>query len=311
MKKISVTTGVFNEELIVRDVYEAVKKVFAESLPQYDYEHIFMDNASTDGTLDILKGIAAKDPRVKIVSYSRNFGPIKSEMVGYYYATGDAVLTLEGNLKDPTELIPAFVRRWEEGYEVVYGIRNRTADNLLLALARKAYYRLMSTIADEKLPLNVGTFRLIDRKVVNELVKLDDYKPYIRGLITSIGFRQIGIEYVRRARPKGTSKSRLTYLIDFAINAVISYSLLPIRLCTYIGLLLAIVSLLAALVYLVLKFFVWPVQIPALGGVIFLILLFSGIQLFFLGVIGEYVGAIHAQVRKKPFVVVREMVNLK
>lgn len=309
MKRISVITGTYNEEAIVRNVYAAIKKVFTESVKDYDYEHIFMDNCSTDGTVAILKEIARQDKRVKILVYSKNFGPIKSEIVGYRHSSGDAVVVFDANLKDPPELIPEFISRWEEGFEVVYGIRTKTADNFLLSFLRRLYYKLINIFSGEKLPPNAGSFRLVDRKVVNELIKLDDFKPYTRGLITSVGFKQIGIEYQRRPRAKGASKSSFSYLIDFAINALISYSILPIRLCTYIGLGLAVFSFIAAFIYLILKLFIWPAQIPAVAGIIFLFLIFSGIQLFFLGVIGEYVGAIHAQVRKKPFVVIAEKIN--
>lgn len=308
MKKISIITGVYNEEENVREVYEAIKKTFI-SLNGYDYEHIFMNNCSTDNTLSILKEIASQDKRAKIISYSKNFGAIKTGFIGYTHASGDAVICFDANLKDPTELIPAFIKYWEEGYKVVYGVRTKTQDNFLMSLMRKTFYKLCSFLSDEALPRNAGGFRLVDRKVVNELIKIDDYKPYIRGLVTSIGFRQIGISYERKARPRGKSKSNLSYLIDFAINAMISYSILPIRICTYIGIGLSSLCFLTACIYLILKLTFWRAQIPALAGIILLFLFFFGIQLFFLGVIGEYIGAIHSQVRKKPFVVIEEKVN--
>ena len=302
MKKISVITGVYNEASTVQEVYEAIREVFEKRLQgRYDYEHIFMDNCSSDNTLEILKGIAAHDKRVKIVSYSRNFGPIKTELVGFQHATGDAVVPFEANLKDPRE----------EGCHVAYGVRTQTEDNFVLRSCRKLFYRIISGFSGDKLPLNAGSFRLVDRRVVDELLKIDDYKPYIRGYITLIGFKQIGIEYARRSRPRGYSKSRTSYLVDFAINALISHSHLPIRYCTYLGVLLSGLSFIGAFVYFILKLFVWPAQLPGLAAVIFLVLFFSGIQMFFLGIIGEYVGAIHSQVRKKPFVVIKEKVNLE
>lgn len=309
MKKISVITPVFNEAETVRDVYNEIKRVFTGLGKDYDYEHIFMDNCSTDETVPILKDIASKDRRVKILVYSKNFGPLKSGMIGYRYAVGDAVISYEANLKDPPELIPTFIKHWEDGYDVVYGERNKTRDTFLMSFMRKAFYRLVRAFSDEKLPLNAGDFRLVDRKVANELIRLDDYKPYIRGLISSIGFKQIGVKYVRRGRPKGISKSSFRYLIDFAINAIISYSIMPVRLCTYIGLGLASLSFLTALIYIFMKLTYWHAQIPGVAVVIILVLIFSGAQLFFLGIIGEYVGAIHSQVRKKPFVIIKEKIN--
>lgn len=309
MKKISILTGVYNEAETVQEVYAVIKNVFADIEKQYDYEHIFLDNCSTDETVSILKKIASQDKRVKIIVFSRNFGPIKSGMVGYIHATGDAVISYEANLKDPPELIHTFLKYWKDGYEVVYGIRTRTSDIFLMRWMQRIFYRTLNHLSEEDLPLDVGGFNLSDRKVVNELVKLDDYKPYIRGLITSIGFKQIGINYTRKTRKRGASKSTFKYLVDFAINALIDYSIAPMRLCVLIGAALSFFGFFAALVYLALKLSIWHAQIPSVAGLIILILIFFGAQFFFLGVIGEYIAAIHSQVRKKPFVVIREKIN--
>src|SRR3989338_1514471 len=309
MKTISVISAVLNEESNVLEVHRQIKDVFERIAGKYDYEHIFLDNGSTDHTVDILREMAARDKRVKVLVHSKNFGPMASTMNGYRHASGDAVICYEANLKDPPELILTFIEYWEQGYDVIYGIRDKTKDPAWLLFMRKFFYRLVNAFANEELPKDAGDFRLVDRKVVQELIKLEDYKQYIRGLIASIGFKQKGVVYQRRARPAGKSKSSIGHLIDFAINAIISYSILPIRLCTYWGLGLAVLSFLSAIVYVILKLTVWEAQIPALAGVIVILLLFSGIQLFFIGVIGEYVCAIHAQVRKKPFVVIQEKIN--
>lgn len=311
MKKITIITGVLNEEATVRDVHAVIRGVLEPLAPKYDYEHIFLDNCSTDSTLDILREIAAKDPRVKVLSYSRNFGPVKSGMVGLRAASGDAVIGYEANLKDPPEMIPLFIKHWEEGYPVVYGQRPKTGDPFWMLALRKIYYRMAKALAEEPLHNDFGGFALLDRKVIDEIRGLDDYKPYVRGYISAIGFKQKGIQYERRARPtgKGKSKSTMTYLVDFAINGLISYSIVPIRVCTYIGMTLAGLSFLLAIAYLIVKLVLWNFQAPGIATVVILIFFFSGIQLFFLGVIGEYVGAIHSQVRKKPFVVIREKIN--
>lgn len=310
MKKISIITGVYNEVEIVQDVYHAIRDQM-EELGKYDYEHIFMDNRSSDNTLQILKRIAKKDKRVKILTYSKNFGPEASGWTGLIHATGDAVIPYEGNMKDPPELIPTLLKHWENGYELVMAVRTDTKDGWLLRNLRKLFYNLVNNISKEDLPQGYGSFSVIDRTIIDELKKIDDYKPYTRGLIASMGFRQKQVEYKRRARPKGKGKSKtsLSYLMDFAINAIISYSILPIRLMTYVGLFLSSMSFFGAIIYVLLKILYWKVTVPGITGVIFLVLFFSGIQLFFLGVIGEYVGAIHSQVRKKPFVVIREKIN--
>lgn len=309
-KLISIVTGVYNEEKIVLDVYKGIKTQM-EHLKSYNYEHLFLDNCSEDKTLAILKKIAVKDKHVKILSYSKNFGPIKSGFIGLQYARGDAVIYYEANMKDPIGLIPTFIKHWEDGYELVYGVRQQTSDNYLLGAMRRVYYRLVNALSDEELPPYFGGFGLIDRKIVNEVIKTDDYKPYVRGLLATVGFRHKRVDYVRGQRPggKGVSKSNLGYLIDFAINGLISYSIKPIRMMTYLGLGLSLISVISAIIYLILKLMYWKVTVPGITGVIFLVLFFSGIQLFFLGVIGEYVGAIHSQVRKKPFVVIREKIN--
>lgn len=306
---LSVITGVFNEEAIVEDVYLKIKNVFESKLSEYDYEHIFMDNCSADNTLAILKKIAKKDKRVKIVSYSKNFGPINSGFTGLKLTRGVAVIPYEGSMKDPADLIPQMIKLWEKGNELVYGVRKLTADNWLLGNLRKLYYRVVKNLSSEDLLLDFGSFAVIDKKIVDAIRDIDDYKPYVRGLVATVGFKRKSFIYERGARKSGKSKSSLGYLVDYSINGIISYSIVPIRIMTYIGLLLSSISFISAIVYLILKLFYWKVTVPGITGVIFLVLFFSGIQLFFLGIIGEYVGAVHSQVRKKPFVVIREKIN--
>jgi|SRR3989344_5719565 len=309
MKKISIITGVYNEELIVRDVYMSIKKLFTK-LKKYDYEHIFLDNGSTDNTLFLLKKIATHDVNIKILSYSKNFGPIKSGFTGIQHVSGDGIIFYEANMKDPVDLIAEFITYWEKGFELVYGTRKETSDNIFLAFMRRSFYKIVNLLSTENLPLYFGGFALIDRNIVNAVKDVDDYKPYLRGLITTVGFKHKQIEYKRLERPqnKGKSKSNLSYLVDFTLNAIISYSIAPIRFCTFFGLVLVTVTLLSLIVYL-LNIFYWESNVRWNLITILIILFFSGIQLFFLGVIGEYIGAIHSQVRKKPFVIIKEKIN--
>ena len=310
MRKITVITGVYNEELIVKDVYTAIKNQFRE-LKKFEYEHIFLDNCSTDTTLEILKKIASRDKHVKILAYSKNFGPIKSGFTGIRHASGDGVVFFEANMKDPVDLIPEFIKYWEKGYELIYGVRKETADNLFLAYARRTFYKLMNLLTTEILPLYFGGFALIDRRIVDAVKDLDDYKPYLRGLITTVGFKHKQIEYKRSSRPKGKGKSKsdLGYLIDFTLNALVSYSIAPVRICIFVGLAIAIGSALWAILYIIIHVFFVKDTLAGFSWSPFLIVFFSGVQLFFLGIIGEYVGAIHSQVRKKPFVVIKEKIN--
>lgn len=308
-KKISIITGVFNEETTAELVYTEIKKVF-KNLKKYNYEHIFLDNHSTDNSLSILRNIAKIDKNVKVISYSKNFGPINSGFVGLTYSSGDGIIFYECNLKDPPALIPEFIKYWEQEYKLVYGLRKKTSDNIFMSFARRTFYVGLSFLSSGDLPPYFGGFALIDKAIVNEIKKIDDYKPYLRGLIATAGFKHKSIEYKRLARKSGKSKSNLPYLIDFTINAIISYSIIPIRFCTFLGLGIASISILTAIIYMTLNIFIFKDGISALSIIVFLILIFSGIQLFFLGIIGEYIGAIHSQVRRKPFVIIEEKINI-
>jgi glycosyltransferase involved in cell wall biosynthesis len=308
-KKISVITPVFNEEATVRECYARVQSVFGGLAERYDYEHIFADNCSTDGTLAILKDLAARDSRVKVLSYSRNFGAEKSGFAAMKYMTGDAGVGIPADLQEPPEMIPKFAELWEQGYEVVYGVYKNREAGFLARRLRHFYYWLVDRLSPEPLPHDFSGFGLIDRKVVDEVVKIDDFAPYIRGMIATVGFRQIGIPYERAPRKAGKSMHGVLFLLNFGMNGIISHSLVPIRLATLTGMFLSFTSILLAFGYALLKIFKWNIQAPGATTTIVLVLFFSGIQLLFLGILGEYVGAIHGQVRRRPFVIVREKIN--
>jgi polyisoprenyl-phosphate glycosyltransferase len=308
-KLISIVTPVFNEQDNVRDCVAAVREVFAQ-LPQYDYEHIFCDNASTDDTVKVVKEIAASDHRVRLIVNARNFGPFNSTFNGLLATRGDAVVVLLAvDLQDPPEVIPTFVQHWEQGYEIAYGIRANREESWLMHRIRKLYYRLVSRFANITIPPDVGEFQLVDRVVVDALRKCDDYYPYIRGMIASCGFRAIGVPYTWRARKRGFSKNRLYHLIDQALNGLISFTNLPMRLCLFGGFIIAVLSLVYAFLTLLLSLIFRGVTAPGIPTLIVAIFFFAGVQLFFFGVLGEYISAIHFQVRKRPLVVERERVN--
>ncbi|MBN9523036.1 glycosyltransferase family 2 protein [bacterium] len=309
-KLISVVTPCFNEQDNVPDCYEAVRRVFERDLPGYDYEHVFCDNASTDDTPAVLRRLAAADPRVKVILNARNVGPFRSAFNGILGTTGDAVLLmLAADLQDPPELLPEFVRRWEAGHEVVYGVREVREEGRLMRAARRVYYRTVSRLADIQIPVNTGEFQLVDRKVVDALRACDDYYPYIRGLVANCGFRRASVGYTWRARKRGFSKNRLYHLVDQGLNGLISFSNVPMRLCMLAGVLVSVASVGYA-AFTAAYHLVWagtaPPGVPTLITALFL---FSGLQLFFFGVLGEYVSAIHSQVRRRPLVVERERLN--
>ncbi len=298
---LSVVTPCFNEEEGIADCYRAVRRVFEEELPDYNYEHVFCDNASTDDTLRILKGIAAADPRARIIANARNFGPLASNLNGVLAARGDAVLVaLPADLQDPPELIPRFVARWREGYEVVCGVRAKRHEGILMRNARRLFYRIVRRSSSVPIPVDVGEFQFIDRKVVEALRGFDDYYPYLRGMIAACGFRSTGIPFTWRGRSKGMSKARFLGLLDFAANGLISFSKLPIRLGLAAGLALTGLGFLWAAIGLVI----------GLGWLPPLLLVLTGMQMTFTAVVGEYVAAIHGQVRRRsPVVIERERIN--
>jgi glycosyltransferase involved in cell wall biosynthesis len=311
MKKISVVSPCYNEEDNVAACYEAVKLVFDRDLPGYAREHIFVDNSSSDRTVDILREIAARDPNVKVVVNARNFGVFKSTFNGLRHATGDATLCmLPVDLQDPPEHLPEFVKLWESGYEVVAGARSTREEGLVLRAARGAFYRIVNALSDFELSPDVGEFQLIDRKVLNAVLSHNDHYPYIRGIIASVGFKRVIIPYTWKARKRGVSKHNLMMLIDQALNAIFAFTKAPMRFCTFAGVGIAAFCLLFSAV----SVFMWASGIgdAPRGTTTIIVALFflSGIQLLFIGMLGEYITAIHNQVRGGPTVIERELINI-
>lgn len=308
---ISIVTPCYNEEANVTECYERVRQTFAAHLPAYDYEHVFCDNASNDGTVGILRAIAWKDRRVKVIVNSRNYGPFRSTFNALMKTSGDAVVVmLAADLQDPPEVVPEMVRRWEEGYEVVYGIRANRDEGVLMRNLRKAYYRMVSRFANIDIPTDVGEFQLVDRRIIESLRQCDDYYPYIRGMIANCGFTATGVPYIWAARKRGLSKNRLYHLVDQGLNGIISFTNIPLRLCMFAGSAIALVSLVYAAVTVGVNLVYYgDLAAPGIPTLITALFFFGGVQLFFLGVLGEYISAIHSQVRKRPLVIEKERIN--
>lgn len=310
-KKISVVSPCYNEQDNVRACYEVVRALFERELPGYEREHIFADNCSTDGTVAILRELAAGDPAVKIVVNARNFGVFRSTFNALHYAAGDAtLLMLPVDLQDPPELLPQFVRLWEEGFEVVAGQRSNREEGLVMRSMRGLFYRIVNRLAGFEIPEGVGEFQLVDRKVLANILRYDDHYPYIRGMVAACGFRRTIVPYVWKARRRGVSKIRIWELFDQAFNGMFSFTNVPMRLCTLFGFAIAGLCLVYAVVTLA-SHVLFPEIAPR--GVISLVIgmffLFS-IQLIFIGLLGEYVTSIHAQVRRGPLVTERERINI-
>lgn len=309
-KKITILTPAYNEEAGIRDCYEEVRRVMKGLEDKYDYEHIVADNCSRDRTVEILRELAKDDPHLKIIVNARNFGAERSSFNMLGYASGDAAIGIMADMQEPPSLIPEMAKIWEEGNEVVYGVYNNPHEMFIMRGLRNLYYWLLERLSSDPLLRNFTGFALIDRRVIDEIVAIDDFAPYIRGLIATVGFRQAPFPFDRAPRKKGESKHGLAFLFDFGINGLVSHSLVPIRAASILGGLLFLLSILIVLVVLVLRFVKPGLQAPGATTIVIIVTFFSGIQLLFFGLLGEYIGAIHGQVRRKPFVVVRETLNI-
>ena len=298
----------YNEAGNVEQAYREVRRIF-EKLPQYDYEHIFIDNASTDQTVDILKRLAAEDRRLKIIVNTRNFGHVRSPYHGILQAGGAAVICLASDLQEPPSLIPEFLKWWEQDFKMVRGVKSESKESALMFAIRKMYYNFINRVSDIKLLKNSTGFGLYDRCVIEELRKIDDPYPYFRGLVSDIGFLSHEIEYTQPTRKRGISKNNFYTLYDIAMLGITNHSKVPLRLATMLGFAMAIASFLIAMGYLVAKLIFWDQfslgTAPLIIGLFFL----GSVQLFFIGIIGEYIGAIYKQVQKRPLVVEKERIN--
>jgi glycosyltransferase involved in cell wall biosynthesis len=306
---LTILTPCFNEEENVTAVYDQVKAAMA-TVPDCDYEHLFADNASTDRTVEILRALAAADKRVKVIVNTRNFGPIRSPYHAFLAAEGDAVLGLVADLQDPPSLIPSFVEKWREGYKVVIAVKNGSHEPWLKSRIRRFYYWLVAKISsDVELVPNFTGFGLYDREVIEQFRGTDEQYPYFRGLVSDFGYERAEIRYVQPARTHGRSKNNFFSLYDMAMLGITSHSKMPLRLATMAGFAISVISLLVAIGYLVAKLLFWDILELGLAPLLIGIYFFGAVQLFFIGILGEYIGSIHTQVHKRPLVVERERIN--
>ena len=308
MKLISILTACYNEEENVEQLHAEVVQVMSQ-LPEYEFEHIYIDNASTDGTVPILRRLAAEDSRVKVILNARNFGHIRSPFHGILQARGDAVISLAADFQEPPNLIKEFVKKWEEGYLVVTGIKTASQQGWIFHAVRTLYYRVLRKLSDVNLIENFTGFGLYDRQVVEILRKMDDPYPYTRGLIADIGLDAAKVEFIQPARKRGITKNNFYTLFDMAMLGFTNNTKIPLRLATMVGFLVAAVSFIIALFYLVLKLIYWQDFALGLAPLVIGMFFFGGIQMLFLGIVGEYVGAIYTQVLHRPLVIEKERIN--
>ena len=308
-KKITVVTACYNEEDNIREVYSQVKKVFIERLPEFDYEHLFIDNASVDMTVKMLREIADKDKNVKVIVNSRNYGHIRSPYHGLIQAEGDAVISIVADLQDPPEMIVDFVRKWESGYDIVVAVKNQSLENKVMYAIRTMYYKVLKKMSDVNIFENFTGFGLYDKKIIRILREINDPYPFFRGIISELGFNVASVNYTQPRRERGITKNNFFTLYDMGILGIISNSKVPLRIATFLGFILSFLSLITGFVFFVGKLLFWNTfqagMAPLLIGNFFLF----GVLLFFIGILGEYVGAIYTQVLARPRVYEFERIN--
>jgi glycosyltransferase involved in cell wall biosynthesis len=308
MKLVSVVAGCYNEEGNVRELYERVRAVL-DAIGKYRWELIFADNASQDGTLAVLRELAAADRRVKVIVNWRNFGHIRSPYHALLQARGDAVISMASDLQDPPELIAEFLSHWESGKPVVLGVKASTRETAVMRAVRGVYYSLLHRLSDVEVVQHATGFGLYDKTFLDILRKLDDPYPYTRGLISEFGLAYDVVSYDQPPRKSGITKNNFYSLYDLAMIGITSHSKVPLRLATLAGFALSLLSLLVALAYLVAKIFFWYRYPAGVAPILIGMFVAFSVQLFFLGLIGEYIAVIHTRAMKRPLVIERERIN--
>lgn len=308
-KLVSIVTGCYNEVENLPELYDRIRQVFGK-LPEYDWELLVADNRSTDGTRELLRRMAKEDRRVKVVFNARNFGHIRSPMNLFRQAEGDAVVTMCSDLQDPPELIAEMIREWEKGTKVVIAVRDRTECGRLMEKVRRCYYSLLKWASPEETVVSGFTgYGLYDRRFVEAFRRYRDPYPYFRGMIAEIGFDRVEIPFVQPRRKHGKTKNNFFTLYDMAMTGFVNHTRLPLRLAVFSGFALGLASLLVALGYLIAKLLYWNTfqlgMAPLVVGMFFL----GAVQLFFIGVIGEYLGAVWTQVKDRPLAIEEERLN--
>jgi dolichol-phosphate mannosyltransferase len=303
-KLITVLVPVYNEEKNIEPLYKEFKKAWRGLEERYDYELIFNDNHSADKSFEILEKLAGEDDRVRIFRFSKNFGNQRSIYAGYIKARGEAVIELDCDLQDPPEMIAEFIGKWEQGYQVVYGVRSSREEAWWINALRKTFYRLINLLSEDELPLDTGDFRLVDRRIIEELKKSVDLNPYLRGAIAAMGFNQVGIPYQRSKRKHGESNIPARELVGIAMDGILNHSIFPLRLATYVGILTLLAALITFIVYAAGSLILhqtWPSGFSVIALLIFLAL---GANAVLLGITGEYLGRIYRQVKGQSLTII-------
>lgn len=311
MKKISIVTSCYNEELNIEEFYERCLKQIDMFRDKYEFEFIVADNSSTDNTVKKLREIAEKDKTFKVILNSRNFGQLRSPFHALQQAFGDAVIILCSDLQDPPELISELITSWENGNEAVMLQKNSSEENPLIFVLRKIYYHILSKMSDSGVELaeNCTGSGLYDKKVVDFLRNIDDTIPFFRGLICEAGFKRAYVQFEQPLRKNGKSTNNFYTLYDLGMNGIVKYTRIPLRIMAITGFIMSLISLFGAFVYFVWKLLNWDSFSIGIAPILICILFLGSVQLFCLGLLGEYIGIIYSRVDKKPIVVEKERIN--
>jgi glycosyltransferase involved in cell wall biosynthesis len=307
MKKISIVSPCFNEVDNIPELYKRITDTL--STQEYDYEIILADNASTDGSRALIRKLCTEDSHVKAIFNAGNFGQIRSPYNALLSASGDAVVMMCADLQEPPEVIHEFIREWESGAKIVCGVKPKSKESPFMFFIRHCYYKLIKAISETPQIENFTGFGLYDRCVLDALKKFNEPYPYIRGLVAEIGFKRVEVNYEQQKRLHGKTKNNFFSLYDYAMTGFVNHTKLPLRLSAFIGFTLAVLSLTAALVYFIYKLAFWDDFSVGLAPLVIGLFFFSSVQLIFIGVIGEYIGAIWTQVKNKPLVIEEERIN--
>lgn len=305
----SVVIPVYNEEEVVAASYQRLKKVMGGM--GESYELIFVNDGSRDGTVAIIAKLCETDPTVKLIDFSRNFGHQVAITAGMDYASGAAVIVIDADLQDPPEVIPEMAAKWREGFDVVYGKRaERIGETFFKKCTAKIFYRFLNRMTEVDIPVDTGDFRLIDRKVCQALKSIQERNRYVRGLISWLGFKQTGVAFTREKRFAGQTKYPLKKMLRFAYDAITSFSYKPLKIATYLGMLLSVCSFIYLLVVLYERLFI-PGTVPGWASILAVNLFFNGIILVILGIIGEYIGRIYDEAKGRPLYIIRDLKNFQ
>lgn len=310
MKKISIVTPTYNEENNISTLYRRIKKTISE-IKNYNFEIIIIDNASTDSTRSLLRELANNDKSVKLIFNTRNFGHIRSPYWGIMQAHGDAVIYMASDLQDPPEYINSFIDEWEKGWKVVLATKEKSKTNPIAHKIRKLYYLLLDKITDIEIIRNSTGFGLYDKKVIDKIRTIDDPYPFLRGLVSELGYPVKRLEFEQPRREFGVTKNNIYTLYDIALLGIVSHSNIPLRISSFIGYAISIASFILGILYLVLKINDWYAFPRGVAPIIILMFFFFGLLFIFVGLIGEYISVIYTHVRNRPVVVESERVNFE